>query len=103
MAESRAKRSEEDGAAETVPPEIAGSLLKQFMDDHYRKSLNQPIGMLDGKTPRQAVRSKKGREQVVAWLKYLENSAEKQARNDPAAAYELTWMWHELGIADLRK
>ena len=73
------------------------------MDDHYRKCLNQPIGMLDGKTPRQAVRSKKGREQVVAWLKYLENGAARQARNDPAAAYDLTWMWHELGIADLRK
>ena len=103
MADSRAKRGEEDVAVKPVPPEIAGPLLQQFMDDHYRKCLNQPIGILDGKTPRQAVRSNKGREQVVAWLKYLENGAARRARNDPAAAYDFSWMWQALGIADLRK
>ena len=73
------------------------------MDDHYRKCLNQPVGMLDGKSPRAAVRSKKGRDQVVAWLKYLENSAARRAADDPSAAYDFTWMWDELGIPDLRK
>ena len=102
MAE-RAERSG-DVAHEPVPPEIAGPLLKQVLDDHYRTCLNQPIGMLDGKTPRQAVRGKKGREQVVDWLKYLENGAAREVLDDPsAAAYDLTWMWEELGIADLRK
>lgn len=102
-AESRAKSGGEEAVPQTIPPEIAGPLLHQFLDDHYRKCLNQPIGMLDGRTPRQAVRSKKGREQVVAWLKYLENGAARQARDDPAAAYDFTWMWQELGISDLRK
>jgi hypothetical protein len=102
-AESRAKSGGEEAAPETIPPEIAGPLLRQFLDDHYRKCLNQPIGMLDGRTPRQAVRSKKGREQVVAWLKYLENGAARQARDDPSAAYDLSWMWEELGVGDLRK
>jgi hypothetical protein len=102
-AENRAKGGGEEATPETIPPEIAGPLLRQFQDDHYRKCLNQPIGMLDGRTPRQAVRSKKGREQVVAWLKYLENGAARQARVDPSAAYDFTWMWEELGIGDLRK
>lgn len=104
--QAMAERAERSGdvAHEPVPPEIAGPLLKQVLDDHYRTCLNQPIGMLDGKTPRQAVRGKKGREQVVDWLKYLENGAARQALDDPsAAAYDLTWMWEELGIADLRK
>ncbi len=78
--------------AEMAKTKLAGPLLRQFMDDHYRKCLNQPIGMLDGKTLRQAVRSKKGREQVVVWLKYLENGVARQARNDPSAAYDFTWM-----------
>jgi hypothetical protein len=78
--------------------------IKEFLDGHYRQCLSQPVGMLDGKTPRQAVRSKKGREQVVAWLKYLENSTARRARDEPAAAaYDFTWMWEELGIAELRK
>ena len=103
LAEHDTKEGQENVTPEPVPPEIAGPLLRQFMDDHYRKCLNQPIGMLDGKTPRQAVRSKKGREQVVAWLKYLENIAVRQARNDSSAAYDFAWMWEELGIADWRK
>jgi hypothetical protein len=103
IAENREKRGEESAAPEAVPPEIAGPLLTEFMDDHYRRCLSQPIGMLDGKTPRQAVRSKKGREQVVAWLKYLENTTARRARDEPAATYDFTWMWEELGIADLRK
>ncbi len=103
MAESDAKRSGEKAAPETVPPEIAGPLLRQVLDDHYRGCLKEPIGMLDGKTPRQAVRSKKGRQQVVAWLKHLENAAARRAQLDPAAAYDFSWMWEELGIADLRE
>jgi len=101
--QAMAEHDETDDASEAVPPEIAGPLLQQLMDDHYRKCLNQPIGMLDGKTARQAVRSKKGREQVVAWLKYLENGAARQARDDPSAAYDFTWMWEELGLADRRR
>lgn len=103
IAENREKRGEENVPPEAVPPEIAGPLLEQFMDGHYQQCLSQPIGMLDGKTPRQAVRSKKGREQVVAWLKYLENTTARRARDEEAAAYDFTWMWEELGIADLRK
>lgn len=103
LAEHREKESDRDIAPETVPPEIAAPLIKDFMDDHYRKCLNQPIGMLDGKTPRAAVRSKKGREQVVAWLKNLENSTARRAQDDPTAAYDFTWMWEDLGVADRRK
>jgi hypothetical protein len=104
IAENRERRGDESAAPEAVPPEIAGPLLKEFLDGHYRQCLSQPVGMLDGKTPRQAVRSKKGREQVVAWLKYLENSTARRARDEPAAAaYDFTWMWEELGIAELRK
>ena len=102
MAEHRAKASEAD-APESLPAEIAGPLIRQAMDDHYRKCLNQPVGMLDGKSPRAAVRSRKGRDQVVAWLKYLENSAARRAADDPSAAYDFTWMWEELGISDLRR
>jgi hypothetical protein len=103
LADHQARQGERDAAAETVPPEIAGPVLRQFMDEHYRRCLNQPIGVLDGKTPRQAVRSRKGREQVVTWLKYLENGTARRARHDPSAAYDFGWMWAELGIADRRQ
>jgi hypothetical protein len=39
----------------------------------YRRQLDEPIPMLGDVSPRNAVKSKSGREKVVAWLKTLEN------------------------------
>ena len=99
----RQEKAEQRDTPEALPAEVAGPLIRQVMDDHYRKCLNEPVGMLEGKSPRAAVRSKQGRDQVVEWLKYLENSAARRAADDPTAAYDFTWMWAELGITDLRK
>ena len=78
--------------------------MHAVLDQHYRKILDEPIPMLGGKTPRQAVRSKTGRPKVLAWLKYLENSnARHRGPDDPMATYDLSWLWAELGLADERR
>jgi len=86
-----------------VPPEVAAEVIGEYLDRHYRESLDAPIPMLDGKPPRQAVRGKKGRQQVAAWLKYLENQDARRAPGDPLANYDFMWMWEELGILELRR
>lgn len=86
--------SEED----EIPPEIAAQVVHDFLDDHYRRTLDDPLPILDGKTPRQAVKTKKGRAQVIEWLKYLENSEYRRASADGQASYDMTWMWRELKI-----
>ena len=49
-------------------------------------------------------RTKAGRSKVAEWLKYLENgSAKSRETGDPMATFDFTWMWQELGMADLRK
>lgn len=41
---------------------------------------------------------------MAEWLKYLENgSAKSRETGDPMATFDFTWMWQELGMADLRK
>jgi hypothetical protein len=57
---------------------------------------------LDGKSPRQAVRSAAGREKLVDWLKLLENRSDKQ-QNAVLAEYDFGWMWAELGLQEYRK
>lgn len=95
---------EHGGAASNVPPEIAEQVVHQFMDRQYRETLDQPVGMLGGKTPRQAAKSAAGRQKVAEWLKYLENqSANQPDPADPMATYSFEWMWKELGIHDLRR
>lgn len=91
-------------AASDVPPEIAEQVVHQFMDRQYRETLDQPVGMLGNKTPRQAARSAAGRQKVAEWLKYLENqSANQLDPADPMATYSFEWMWKELGVQELRR
>ncbi len=91
-------------AASEVPPEIAEQVVHQFMDRQYRETLDQPVGMLGNKTPRQAAKSAAGRQKVAEWLKYLENqSANQPDPADPMATYSFEWMWKELGVRDLRR
>ncbi|MDB5525059.1 MAG: hypothetical protein JWM58_2822 [Rhizobium sp.] len=86
-----------------LPLEIAEQIVHQFMDRQYRETLDQPVGMLGNKTPRQAVNTASGRKKVAEWLKYLENqSARQPSPDDPMATYNFQWMWEELGIKDLR-
>jgi hypothetical protein len=95
---------EEDDPMEGIPPEIAEQIVHEFMDRQYRETLDQPVGMLGDKTPRQAVRSSAGRQKVADWLKYLENqSGQRPDAADPMSSYDFGWMWRELGVLDLRK
>ncbi|MCM2476418.1 hypothetical protein HGO38_23450 [Rhizobium sp. CG5] len=102
MAERPAQDQKE--AASDIPPEIAEQIVHQFMDRQYRETLDQPVGMLGNKTPRQAAKSAAGRQKVAEWLKYLENQSAKQPNAaDPMATYSFEWMWHELDVSDLRQ
>ncbi|MBI1360338.1 MAG: hypothetical protein GC155_08650 [Alphaproteobacteria bacterium] len=87
--------------ADEIPPEIARQVARDYLDNHYRETLDAPIPALGGKSPRQAVRSAAGREKVIEWLKVLEN---RSARHDdgPIAEYDFGWMWAELGLQERR-
>jgi hypothetical protein len=61
------------------------------------------VPVLDDKTPRQVAKTGKGREKLVAWLKYLENQSAKHEAADPMAGYDFHWVRDELGVADLRR
>ena len=60
--------------------------------------------MLGDRTPRVLARSKAGGVKVADWLKHFENgSAKSRSADDPMASFDFTWMWQELGVADLRR
>jgi hypothetical protein len=87
-----------------IPPQEATELIHNMMDQHYLKTLNQPVGMLDNLTPREAAESAKGRKKLVEWLKFIENRSGQQPNDaDPMATYDFSWIWTELGVEHLRK
>jgi hypothetical protein len=86
-----------------LPPDEEERLVHSCLDDHYRKTLDQGMPMLDGMTPREAARTAAGRARVATWLKYLENQSRKRHDpGDPLATYDVGWLWTELGVAELR-
>lgn len=90
--------------ASEIPPEVARSLLKDQLDRHYRKTLDQPIPSLGNCSPRASLKTAKGRAKVAEWLKYLENQTRRHhAPDDPLGAYDFAWFWQALGIEELRR
>lgn len=88
----------------SIPPEVATPLIHAMLDRHYRAALDEPVPMLGDVTPRAAARTKAGRDRLAAWLKHLENGSGRHSDpTDPMATYDLTWLWRELGIEDLRR
>jgi len=98
-----APRRKPDEAAAAIPPEVQEKLVHEVLDQHYRASLDEPTPMLGNVSPRAAARTARGREDLVVWLKHLENrSRHTTDRNDPVATYDFTWMWRELNVDHLR-
>jgi len=98
MAEEGSERPRE--GADEIPPQIARQITHDYLDKHYRETLDAPVPALGGKSPRQAVRSAAGREKVLEWLKLIEN---RSAQDDGAIGeYDFGWMWAELGLQDHR-
>lgn len=90
-------------SADSIDPEVAAQAINQMMDQHYRQCLDEPIPALDNKTPRQCAKNKKGCEQVIEWLKYLENHEQRRAAAAGTAPYDFGWMWEELKLAVPRR
>ena len=84
-------------------PEEERQAVHAALDQHYRRQLDEPVPALGNISPRRAARSTKGREKLVAWLKLLENHAARHDPTDPMGSYDLSWIWRELDVADLRK
>jgi len=77
------------------------AIVHDYLDRHYRDTLDQPVPSLGNKSPRAAVKTASGRAKVADWLKMMEN---RTAKSDGAmASYSFDWMWTELGIAELRR
>jgi uncharacterized protein (DUF2384 family) len=88
--------------ADSIDPEIAAEIIQHTLDQHYRRVLDEPVPALGDKTPRQCARSKKGREQVIEWLKHLENNELRRAASQGQTPYDSRWMWDELKLGQYR-
>jgi hypothetical protein len=73
----------------------ANAMILDFKRRHYADWLDQPLPALGGKTPRVAVRTKAGREQVDLLLKECEIMEGQQAEGQ---RFDFSYLRRELGI-----
>lgn len=85
-----------------VDPADLRRAVHEIMDRQYRNTLDTPVPALDGKTPKQAARTTKGRIAAANWLKGFEQNTARLPAEDPMRDYDYSWMWEKLGISDLR-
>ncbi len=76
--------------------EEQAAIRAEMMGQHYQGILDRPIGLLDDKTPRESVRTAKGRRDVAKWLKVLELNEAKARDGTNTPIYDFSWMWQEL-------
>lgn len=81
-------------AAETAELQ---AIKQQFMDQHYRKVLDEPIPVLNGQTPRECAADPQTRHRVIRWLKDLECQTTPQKAED-RLDYNFDWIWKELNL-----
>jgi hypothetical protein len=93
MAESRNRPARERG--DEIPEEVQAQLLAPVLQQHIDSWIDEHLPALNGKTPRQAVRTKAGRDKVAAMLKDQENSILRQHGGE---LVDFSRAYRELGL-----
>jgi len=97
------KRSSAPEAAPPLPADEAARVMKEFLDRHYQRVIDEPLPATGNISPREAVGTSEGRGKVIGWLKYLENGESRRAQKEGTPPYDFTWMWGELGVLGERR
>jgi hypothetical protein len=77
------------------PPPEAVQLMRDFKARHYADWADQPLPALAGRTPRDAIRTARGRKEVELLLEDMEN---QEARLFPGEAFDFGVIRRELGL-----
>jgi hypothetical protein len=83
--------------APPLEPAIGHDVLANFYAEYYAKWVDEPVPALNGLTPREAVRSKAGREAVEALLREFEND-EGHKRGAGGHAFDFSTVRAALGL-----
>ena len=98
--EASGAESPEPDTEETLPPEVKERLEQDFLAAHYLKTLDEPVPMLGGRTPRECAANPEAREDVIRWLKLIENGEARRAARSGVPGFDTSRLWHELGLSD---
>lgn len=80
-----------------IPKEISDQVISRLIEKHYREWPDSHLPALEGRTPREAVRTARGRNQVIEVLKSMENGEDRK-RLAGESFYDFSRLRAELGL-----
>ncbi|MBI5281082.1 MAG: SEC-C domain-containing protein [Candidatus Solibacter usitatus] len=94
---AREEPAKRERAAGEIPKEVQDRLVTEHLERHYAEWPDTRLPALDGKTPREAVKTKGGRSRVVELLRDFENGMERR-RLEGEPHYDVGKLRRELGL-----
>ena len=88
----------ESPAPAQLPPEVMTEIIKKHIWQFYADWADQPLPALNNRTPREAIKTPEGLEQVRFLLHSYEHSELQQARDQHRPPVSYDFLWHKLGI-----
>lgn len=95
---TKARETDPTRRRERLPPQLESELVHQFLRKHYENWAEEPIPALGNRTPRESVRTAKGRQAVADLLKSYEQKEARRARQDGTPVFEFGFLWERLGL-----
>lgn len=99
-----ANRSSNEGAepdepGSDMPPEMLADLIEKTILRMYANWADEPIQALNGKTPRQAIKTPAGLERVKGLLRSYQAGEKQQAEQQGRREVSYAFLWRELKIS----
>lgn len=98
MRDPEAARAELGDQQVSLSPDQTTTLVQQMYESTYEKWVDQPIPMLEGKTPRQACSTAAGRERVRGLLNMYESNELRLAKTDGRRPASFKFLWQQVGM-----
>ncbi len=87
-----------DEVTEDLSKKEKADIIHAIKDAHYRQWIKGRIPALDNKTPRMALKTKKGKAELISLLKEIENNENHCSASQGVKPYDMRWVWDELGL-----
>ncbi|MDT8443597.1 MAG: SEC-C metal-binding domain-containing protein [Desulfuromonadales bacterium] len=81
-----------------IPPEVMATIVHDYLRQHYANWVDEKIPALGNKTPRQAIRSAKGRQAVIELLESYEHLEARRARDQGGQPFDFGFLWEQLDL-----
>jgi hypothetical protein len=98
LAHMRPGEAPEPSAPVQLPPEVLTEVLEKSIRQVYADWADKPLAVLDNRTPREAIKTPEGLEQVKFLLHSYEHGEARQAKDQHRTPVSYDFLWRELGI-----